>query len=176
MSTTGKLAWYEQPANANSAWKEHVIADIIGPMSLDVGVWTEMGISMWLVSIIWRTPLPRLIVLKTPMGRAAESHIVHTGDEHHVGAQLVDIDNDGDLDIVSIGWGHGRVLLCENTKQVGEDSNAPQRLMPDRSGVSLSQSATLNGSVTDDRAWRYAGNPGSKTSGTGTVNLRIQTV
>jgi hypothetical protein len=39
---------------------------------------------------------------------------VSTGDEHHDGAVLVDIDGDGDLDIISIGWAHGRVLLYEN--------------------------------------------------------------
>jgi len=34
--------------------------------------------------------------------------------EHHDGAVLADIDDDGDLDILSIGWSHGRVLLYEN--------------------------------------------------------------
>lgn len=47
-------------------------------------------------------------------GTAWDQHIVHTGDEHHDGAHVVDIDNDGDLDIVSIGWGHSRVVLYEN--------------------------------------------------------------
>ena len=42
------------------------------------------------------------------------SHFVHEGDEHHDGAQFVDIDRDGDLDIISIGWGHGKVVLYEN--------------------------------------------------------------
>jgi hypothetical protein len=41
-------------------------------------------------------------------------HEVYIGDEHHDGAQVVDIDADGDLDILSIGWGHDRVLLYEN--------------------------------------------------------------
>lgn len=36
------------------------------------------------------------------------------GDEHHDGAVLADIDDDGDLDILSIGWSHARVLLYEN--------------------------------------------------------------
>jgi FG-GAP-like repeat len=43
-----------------------------------------------------------------------KEHVVYTGDEHHDGAQVVDIDGDGDLDIISIGWGHNQVLLYEN--------------------------------------------------------------
>jgi hypothetical protein len=47
-------------------------------------------------------------------GRSWSQHLVYTGDEHHDGAQVVDIDGDGDLDVVSIGWSHGRVVLYEN--------------------------------------------------------------
>jgi hypothetical protein len=46
-------------------------------------------------------------------------HLVYTGDEHHDGAQVVDIDNDGDLDIISIGWTHNRVVLYENMASAG---------------------------------------------------------
>jgi hypothetical protein len=41
-------------------------------------------------------------------------HLVYAGDEHHDGAQVVDIDNDGDLDIISIGWTNTLVVLYEN--------------------------------------------------------------
>ncbi len=41
-------------------------------------------------------------------------HLIHKGDEHHDGAHIVDIDNDGDNDVVSIGWGHNNLLLYEN--------------------------------------------------------------
>ena len=34
--------------------------------------------------------------------------------EYGDGAHVVDIDKDGDQDIVSIGWSHNRVLLYEN--------------------------------------------------------------
>lgn len=36
------------------------------------------------------------------------------GLDHHDGTQLVDIDLDGDLDVVSIGWNHNNVLLFIN--------------------------------------------------------------
>jgi hypothetical protein len=38
--------------------------------------------------------------------------VVDVGDERHDGAQAVDIDDDGDMDI--LGWGHRQVLLYEN--------------------------------------------------------------
>lgn len=43
--------------------------------------------------------------------------MIHAGDEHHDGAVVVDLDFDGDLDILSIGWGHGKVLWYENLRR-----------------------------------------------------------
>ena len=52
----------------------------------------------------------RLFIFENVDGRggAWSRALVYTGDEHHDGAQAVDIDGDGDLDIVSIGWTHGK--------------------------------------------------------------------
>jgi hypothetical protein len=61
----------------------------------------------------------RLIVLENLDGQGGDwvGHVVWKGDEHHDGALLTDIDGDGDQDIVSIGWSHGRVLLYENLSE-----------------------------------------------------------
>ena len=34
--TAGKLAWYEQPANATGTWTEHIIGNVVGPHSVSV--------------------------------------------------------------------------------------------------------------------------------------------
>ena len=47
-------------------------------------------------------------------GKRWRQHVVHTGDEHHDGAVTIDIDSDGDWDIISLGWSHPNVLLYEN--------------------------------------------------------------
>jgi hypothetical protein len=39
---------------------------------------------------------------------------IDSGLEHHDGTQFVDIDKDGDLDILSIGWFHEQVVVYEN--------------------------------------------------------------
>jgi hypothetical protein len=58
----------------------------------------------------------RLVVFENFDGRGGQwrERVIYTGDEHHDGALAVDLDADGDLDIVSIGWGHGKVLWYEN--------------------------------------------------------------
>ncbi|MCS6840860.1 MAG: VCBS repeat-containing protein [Roseiflexus sp.] len=115
----GKLAWYEQGEDPMAPWIEHSIAvDVIGPMSLDVGDLDGDGD----LDIVLGEHDPshperaRLLIFENDDGYGVRWRrwIVFTGDEHHDGAQLVDIDNDSDLDIISIGWSHSRVLVYEN--------------------------------------------------------------
>ena len=73
----------------------------------------------------------RLFIFENLNGRGSSwtRHTVYMGDEHHDGAQVADMDGDGDLDIVSIGWGHNRVLLYENRRQMMKHrSNECRRL------------------------------------------------
>lgn len=125
----GRLAWYEQPSSgAQQTWIEHVISDqVIGPMSLDV---RDMDGDGDLDVVTGEHDLnnpaaARALVFENVDGSGAvwKQHVVYTGDEHHDGMQAVDIDNDSDLDIVSTGWTHGRVVLYENLS--GQPSGPP---------------------------------------------------
>jgi len=123
ISSQGKLAWYEQPVMATAEWTEHLISDkLTGPMSLDV---SDMDIDCDPDVVVGEHDLvtpdsARLIIYENlGLGNAWTSHVVYTGDEHHDGAQVVDIDNDGDPDIVSIGWGHANVIVYENLSSPG---------------------------------------------------------
>jgi hypothetical protein len=118
ISVLGKLAWYEQGPSATSIWTEHIIAEVVGPMSLDV---VDMDGDGDLDVIVGEHNLSdpnsaELSIFENVDGGGSiwAKHIVYTGDEHHDGALVVDIDGDGDLDIISIGWGHDDVLLYEN--------------------------------------------------------------
>ncbi len=114
----GLLAWYRQPQDPRLLWEEHIISqEVVGPMSLDVGDLDEDGKWDIVVGEHWmaRPQDARLLIFKNVNGgKDWRIHEVARGDEHHCGAILVDIDRDGDLDIISIGWSHPRVLLYEN--------------------------------------------------------------
>lgn len=118
ISAPGKLAWYRQPSSPTADWSEHVIATVVGPMSLDVADMDGDGDRDVVVGEhnLADPDQARLLVFENAdgKGRRWAEHLVSRGDEHHDGARVVDIDRDGDLDIVSIGWGHTKVLLYVN--------------------------------------------------------------
>jgi hypothetical protein len=119
ISVEGTLAWYRQPESLAEPWAEQVIADdVVGPMSVgvaDLDADDDPDIVVGEHNLA-RPDDARLLVYENTdgVGTSWRAHLVHRGDEHHDGAELADVDGDGDLDILSIGWGHGRVVLYEN--------------------------------------------------------------
>ncbi len=114
ISVNRPVAWYEQPANPAALWAEHDIGTAVGPQSLDVGDLDGDGDADVVVGEhnLADANEGRVLVFENRDGSWQE-HVVATGHEHHDGTQLFDADGDGDLDVVSIGWSHGNVLLYE---------------------------------------------------------------
>lgn len=118
------VTWYQQPASAAAGWAKRVLADsralAFDPLSIDVADMDRDGD----LDVVVGEHTPRrpsapqcsLYVFENRDGRGARwsRWPVHKGDEHHQGGRVVDIDGDGDLDILSVGWTHDDVLLYEN--------------------------------------------------------------
>jgi len=118
ISQPGDVVWYEQGTDLRQPWQRHHVGTVIGPMSLDVADFDGDGDLDIIVGEhnLKNPSAARLVLFENENGRGTSwrEHIVHTGDEHHDGALAVDIDGEGDFDVVSLGWGHGKVLLYEN--------------------------------------------------------------
>ena len=127
ISVLGKLVWYEQPETPTDIWTEHLIANVVGPMSMDaVDMDGDNDIDMVVGEHNLAKPdSARMLIFENYDGKGSVwlKHQVYQGDENHDGAVSVDIDNDGDLDILTIGWGHSRVLLYENKRIIDSVSS-----------------------------------------------------
>jgi len=121
ISEKGKLAWYSAVASESRRDpEEHVIDFPIGPMSLSATDMDDDGdIDIVVGEHDLKLPENAMLLLYTNLNGKARKwrkSVISRGDEHHCGALIIDLDQDGDKDIVSIGWGHSNVLVYENLR------------------------------------------------------------
>ncbi|WP_166268436.1 FG-GAP repeat domain-containing protein [Marinobacter caseinilyticus] len=118
VSQEGELVWYERSEDDRTHWEKHVIARVIGPMSLDAAdIDGDGDLDVVVGEHNLKNPEnARMIWFENLEGDGVtwRGHLVYQGDEHHDGALSVDLDRDGDIDILSIGWSHGKVVVYEN--------------------------------------------------------------
>jgi hypothetical protein len=112
ISVSGEVVWYEGGGPQDKVWRKHTIGAVIGPMSLQVEKARDQ-LSVFVGEHNLTAPeKARLLVAEQTTG-SWRLRTLWTGDEHHDGLLVRDLDQDGDLDIASVGWSHGRVHVYE---------------------------------------------------------------
>ncbi|MGE3166754.1 MAG: LamG-like jellyroll fold domain-containing protein [Planctomycetota bacterium] len=111
------LVWFESPADPTQTWTIHTIDDMVGGgWSVDVA--DLDGDHDFDVVLGEHMGQHRLIAYENQgAGASWTPFVIDTGDtgiDHHDSAILLDVDADGDLDIVSTGWEVWRLHIYEN--------------------------------------------------------------
>ncbi len=98
------LFWFEQPGDlANGGWERHTIVTQYSMNNMDVADVDNDGHMDIIVAEHKGKALKLQIWRNDGTGNFTEN-LVDTGKEGHLGARVADLDGNGTLDIISIGW------------------------------------------------------------------------
>lgn len=117
--------WFEQPGvPEKSGWIRHTIAVQNTTNNLDIADMDGDG-DIDIITAEHRGTKKLQIWENNSNGAFWKEHIVSSGRESHLGARVADMDNDGDLDIISIAWDDHKFLhLWRNDSLSGSTGNS----------------------------------------------------
>ena len=129
-----QILWFEAPADPTGLWMRHIIGRADGQgFSMDTADFDRDG-DLDVVLGEHRGPVNnRVIIFENKRNGFEWQHHVIDEDsketiDHHDGTQAVDIDGDGDLDLISIGWYNRKIWIYENKAINGELSSLRSQL------------------------------------------------
>lgn len=112
--------WFEAPEDRTQEWTRHFIGTIDGQgFSMDAGDIDNDGDPDIVIGEHRGPEVNRVVIIEnTQNGAKWNQHVIDSSSkdeiDHHDGTQLIDIDLDGDLDLISIGWYNPKLWLYEN--------------------------------------------------------------
>jgi len=124
----GQLLVWAENQGQGASWTEHVIASDVDYFSVDASDMDGDGD----VDVVGGAHLGNgevFVYENVDGGNTWITHTVDSGDtvviDHHDGTRLVDMDLDGDLDIISVGWSPRSLVIYENLAIALGDVVAP---------------------------------------------------
>jgi hypothetical protein len=114
------VLWYEAPGDPTKPWERHKIGVVAGQgFSMDTADLDSDGDPDVVVGEHRGKDMNRVLIFENvDQGVSWPMHVVDSDSksqiDHHDGTQAVDVDCDGDLDIVSIGWYNPKLWVFEN--------------------------------------------------------------
>lgn len=98
------LLWYEAPEDpTRDEWTEHIIVTTYSLNNLDVADLDNDG-DLDIITNEHKGPVLQTLIFENDGRGQFTQHVIGRGREAHLGARAVDLDNDGDVDIVSHAW------------------------------------------------------------------------
>lgn len=113
----GSLYWFSPESDPKSTWSRQLIVTQYSSNNLDIGDVDADGDIDLLTGEHKGTKLELQLWLNDGQGQFSKQ-VLDTGKENHLGTQWVDLDADGDLDIIGAAWDNYRwVHVWKNERQ-----------------------------------------------------------
>ncbi|MEO9892753.1 PKD domain-containing protein [Aurantibacter sp.] len=169
-----EFSWWEAPSNPTQTWERHILAtDINGSLSVHAEDIDKDGDDDIIVGE-WQGD-NRLIAFENDLCDSG-TFIRHeldaggTGFDHHDSTRVVDIDGDGDFDVISIGWDNIVPRIFENTSTTSNNEDPVSNAGSNKSITLPTNTITINGTGNDPDGGNITFS-WSQTSGPSSANL-----
>lgn len=112
--------WFEAPADPTETWIQHRLGVIAGQgFSMDTADLDADGDPDVVIGEHRGKTENRVVLFENiNNGSTWRPHVIDKDSknniDHHDGTQAVDLDHDGDLDIISLGWSNPKIWIYEN--------------------------------------------------------------
>jgi hypothetical protein len=117
----GNIFWYQQGGDRTAKWKRNRITTQYSINNLDVVDLDRDG-DMDIITSEHKGPGLELQMWENDGTGHFTKNIVDSAKESHLGTQVADMDNDGDLDIASIGWDQYKYVHLWRNDEFDQDT------------------------------------------------------
>jgi hypothetical protein len=92
--------WFEQQ---NGHWQKHHLITQYSTNSLQLADMDGDG-DLEIITAEHKGPQLKLQIFENKLPNGFTEHVISTGIENHIGARLIDMDGDTDMDMIGYGW------------------------------------------------------------------------
>lgn len=121
----GNMYWFEQGAT-NDDWAKHTIVTQYSMNNLDIGDIDKDG-DLDIVTNEHKGKKLELQWWKNDGQGQFTKTVIDIGKENHLGTQLIDIDSDGDLDIIGAAWDHYQYMHLWRNDAIQSSKSRPDQ-------------------------------------------------